>query len=44
MARVLQRNLRRGRIANRIGLFLFLALLLMLVASVLSGVSGLPRV
>jgi hypothetical protein len=41
MLRIFQPGLRRGRTANRIGVFLLLALLLVLAVSVLTGVSKL---
>lgn len=37
----LQRNLRRGRLADRVGLILFLFLLMVLLASVFHGFQGL---
>jgi len=39
---ILQREFRRGRIANSIGLALFLALLVVLLISIYTGVRELP--
>ncbi len=41
MPRVFQKNLRRGRMADRIGLILLVALMVALLGSVLSGFSSL---
>ncbi len=42
MKRVIQPKLQRGRVADRVSLLLLLGLLIVLVASVLHGVTGLP--
>ncbi len=42
MVVIFQRRLRRGRVANRLGLALLLGLLAVLVVSVVRGVSSLP--
>jgi len=44
MKRLIQKDMRRGRFADRIGLLLLITLLLVLVASVLQGVSSLGGV
>ena len=41
MKHIIQGSLRRGRHANRLGLFLFAALLLVLLMAVLQGVAAL---
>ena len=42
MKRMLQPNLRRGRLADRLGMILFFGLLAVLAYAVLSGVRSLP--